>query len=84
MDLPAVWVTHDSSMSTAPKTQLCVVGRSSTGQPSTFRLERPRPAASREAAYRRLATSILGLDVRSLAVELAAKRQQLTREASAA
>jgi hypothetical protein len=71
-------------MSTAMKTQLAVVGRSSAGQPSTFRLERAKPAASRNAAYRRLATTILGLDVRTLAIELASKRSLLTREASAA
>jgi hypothetical protein len=73
-----------TSMSTALKTQLAVVGRTSAGHPTTFRLERAKPAASREAAYRRLATKILGLDVRSLAAELASKRSMLTREASAA
>jgi hypothetical protein len=40
-------------------------------QPRTFRLTQP---ASREAAYRRLAISILGLDVPTLAAELRATR----------
>jgi len=57
--------------------QLAVVGRSATGQPRTFRLELAgRPAASRDAAYRRLAVSILGLDVPTLARGLRMARAQ--------
>jgi hypothetical protein len=44
-----------------------VVGRTANGQPRTYRLVRP---AAREAAYRRLAIAILGLDVKTLALEL--------------
>jgi hypothetical protein len=48
--------------------QLAVVGRSAAGQPRTFRLELAgRPAVGRDAAYRRLAVTILGLDVPTLA-----------------
>jgi hypothetical protein len=60
---------------------LAVVGRSAAGQPRTFRVE---PASginqpSRDAAYRRLATVILGLDVPTLAFRLrAARTRQLT------
>jgi predicted nucleotidyltransferase len=52
---------------------LAVVGRSPAGAPRTFRLE-ASTGTSREAAYRRLAASILGLDVASLASELRARR----------
>ena len=51
--------------------RLTVVGRLSTGQPRSYRLSRPR---SRAAAYRRLAVAILGLDVKTLAVELRSAR----------
>jgi hypothetical protein len=46
------------------------------GQPRTFRLGRAR---SRLGAYRRLAASILGLDVESLAAELRAARRAVAR-----
>jgi hypothetical protein len=47
--------------------QPTVVGRATTGQPRTYRLARP---ATHEAAYRRLAVAILGLDVSTLGIEL--------------
>src|SRR5919202_5476930 len=46
---------------------LMVVGRMSNGQPRSYRLSRPQ---SREAAYRRLAVAILGLDVSTLTAVL--------------
>jgi hypothetical protein len=70
-------------MSTAPASrQLAVIGRAAAGQPRTVRLEPlTQPAASRAAAYRRLAVAILGLDVPTLALELRTARQQLARPA---
>jgi hypothetical protein len=59
-------------MNTTPARGLEIVGRSSAAQPRTFRLE--RHATSRDAAYRRLATVIMRLDVASLADELRALR----------
>jgi hypothetical protein len=62
--------------------QLAVVGRSTAGQPRTFRLELAgRPAASRDAAYRRLAVHILGLDVPTLARGLRTARAQRVQAA---
>lgn len=55
-------------MNTTPARGLEIVGRSFAAQPRTFRLE--RQATSRDAAYRRLATVIMRLDVASLADEL--------------
>jgi hypothetical protein len=51
---------------------LTIVGRSSAGQPRTFR--RTRAHYNRDAAYRRLVGVILGLDVPTLAAELRGKR----------
>jgi hypothetical protein len=48
-----------------------VIAREANGQPRTYRLA-PRPA--QQAAYRRLAVAILGLDVSHLAAELRAGR----------
>ena len=48
-----------------------IVAREPNGQPRTYRLA-PRPA--QQAAYRRLAIAILGLDVNHLAAELRAAR----------
>jgi hypothetical protein len=48
-----------------------VVARGANGQPRTYRLS-PRPA--QQAAYRRLASAMLGLDVATLADELRAER----------
>lgn len=60
-------------MTTTPARGLEIVGRSSAAaQPRTFRLE--RHATSRDAAYRRLATVIMRLDVATLADELRALR----------
>jgi hypothetical protein len=49
-----------------------VVARAANGQPRTYRLS-PRP--TQQAAYRRLALAIIGLDVASLADELRAARR---------
>ncbi len=49
-----------------------VVARGPNGQPRTYRLS-PKP--SQQAAYRRLAVAILGLDVAFLADELRAARR---------
>ncbi len=55
-----------------------VVACGANGQPRTYRLD-PRPA--QQAAYRRLAVAILGLDVRHLAAELRTVRAEITRAA---
>ena len=72
-------------MTTSPAPRhLAVVGRTSVGQPRTFRLETSaRPAASRDAAYRRLASVLLGLDVPTLAFQLSLARAHRTRSAAA-
>ena len=49
-----------------------VVSRGPNGQPRTYRLS-PKPA--QDAAYRRLAAAILGLDVATLADELRVARR---------
>ena len=49
-----------------------VIARGANGQPRTYRLS-PQPA--QQAAYRRLALAILGLDVATLAHELSAARR---------
>jgi hypothetical protein len=49
-----------------------VVARDSHGQPRTYRLARHAP---QEAAYRRLAITILGLDVATLANDLRPARR---------
>ena len=54
-----------------------VIARAANGQPRTYRL-----AASRKAAYRRLAVAILHLDVASLADELRHARQPVLRRAA--
>jgi hypothetical protein len=51
---------------------LTIVGRSSAGQPRTFR--RTRTQVKRNAAYRHLLAVVLGLDVATLATELRAQR----------
>ena len=48
-----------------------VVARAANGQPRTYRLS-PQPA--QQAAYRRLASAILGLDVATLANQLRTAR----------
>jgi hypothetical protein len=63
-----------ATMKTTTQTShLSIIGRSATGQPRTYRHHASRPA-SRGAAYRRLAATILGLDVASLVVELRSAR----------
>ena len=49
-----------------------IIARGANGQPRTYRLS-PKPA--QQAAYRRLALAILGLDVATLADELRAARR---------
>jgi hypothetical protein len=61
-------------MSTATTRHLAVIGRSSVGLPRTFRVERAPVSPPRDAAYRRLAAAILGLDVSFLADELKTRR----------
>ena len=51
--------------------QLHVIGRQLNGQPRTYRLE---PSPAQQAAYRRLAIAILGLDLVRLASHLRAAR----------
>lgn len=71
---PATPYRTQPSMTSAQASsrQRIVVGRSGTGQPRSYRLV---PATSRAAAYRRLAISILQLDITTLNAELqAAKR----------
>ena len=68
-------VVHATGMTTQP--HLAIVGRSSMGLPRTYRLDRSTTNSAhpaRSAAYRRLATAILGLDVSSLAAELRSAR----------
>jgi len=57
-------------MNRPPRARIAIA-HSPNGQPRTFRLA----PASRDAAYRRLATAILGLDVPTLASELRAARR---------
>jgi hypothetical protein len=56
---------------TTPARPRRVIAHEANGQPRTYRLA-PRPA--QQAAYRRLAIAILGLDVSHLAAELRAAR----------
>ena len=49
-----------------------IIARGANGQPRTYRLS-PKPA--QQAAYRRLASAILGLDLATLADELRAARR---------
>ncbi|MBV9171228.1 MAG: hypothetical protein JOZ81_14215 [Chloroflexi bacterium] len=56
-------------MTNAP---LTIVGRSSAGQPRTPSMARTHP--DRDAAYRRLVVTALGLDVATLAAELQNRR----------
>jgi hypothetical protein len=65
------------------KTNLNIIGRSATGQPRTYRYQ-PAGAASRGAAYRRLAATILGLDVASLVNDLRTARLGHTSRLQAA
>jgi hypothetical protein len=63
------------------QTQLAIVGRSTTGLPRTYRLERQTGPSQptdpeRAAAYRRLTAAILGLDVATLGRQLRARRLQ--------
>lgn len=57
------------------------IGRDTAGQPRTYRLSR---SSTRDAAYRRLAVTILGLDVATLALELRAARRARQSSALAA
>jgi hypothetical protein len=55
-----------------------VVARDANGQPRTYRLAR---STAQQAAYRRLALAILGLDVEHLAARLRATRPGRARAA---
>jgi hypothetical protein len=55
-----------------------VVARGPNGQPRTYRLG---ALPAQQAAYRRLAAAILGLDVDSLSGQLRTARAQLARSA---
>ena len=56
--------------------RLAIVGQSDGGQARTYRLNRSNRNPARDAAYRRLAAAILGLDVTYLARELSAHRAE--------
>jgi hypothetical protein len=58
--------------------QLAIVGRSDGGRPRTYRLSRSERTAGRDAAYRRLAGAILGLDVAFLARDLRSRHVEST------
>ena len=57
------------------KRNLVVVSTTPAGRPRTYRLEEERRRVNIAAAYRRLAVTILGLDVATLAAELSRVRQ---------
>lgn len=62
--------------------RLSVLARDAHGQPRTYRLA---PAPAQQAAYRRLAVAILGLDVATLATQLrSARREAMVEERAAA
>lgn len=61
-----------ATSTSAPLRTRSVIARGASGQPRTYRLS-PRPA--QQAAYRRLAAAICGLDVATLADELRAARR---------
>jgi hypothetical protein len=61
-------------MSTSTR-HLVVVGTTACGRPRTYRVVCDQRRARVEAAYRRLAVAILGLDVGYLAAELSRLRQ---------
>ena len=65
-------------MNSQPR-QLSAIGRSNSGQVRTYRVGR---TPAHNAAYRRLAVAILGLDVAFLADELKASRAELTAHTS--
>jgi hypothetical protein len=69
MQLGAERISTSTSKPTAH--HLIVLGRSAGGQPRSYRLASASP---RDAAYRRLAVAVLGLDIRTLARELRATR----------
>jgi hypothetical protein len=56
----------------APVRTRLVIARGANGQPRTYRLS---PQRAQQAAYRRLAAAVLGLDVASLADQLRAARR---------
>ena len=64
--------TNSSRPASAPRRTRSVIARGANGQPRTYRLS-PQPA--QQAAYRRLASAILGLDVATLADELRTARR---------
>jgi len=69
---------HTETMNSQPS-RLSVIGRSNNGQVRTYRVS---GTPAKNAAYRRLAAAILGLDVAFLADELKASRAELTAHTS--
>ena len=67
-----------SPRSTTSRTR-SIVARDAYGQPRTYRLA---PSGSQPAAYRRLALTILGLDVPTLAAQLRSARRPLLARAA--
>ena len=63
-------------MTSQPPTHLAIVGCSPTGLPRTYRRVQPTAVMepSRHAAYRRLTTAILSLDIGSLTADLRSAR----------
>jgi hypothetical protein len=63
-----------SPVKTQPAPHLRLISSAPTGQPRTYRLVAQRRSAAQNAAYRKLAIAILGLDVASLAAQLRGQR----------
>ena len=64
-------MSHASTTATQVQYRRNVIGRTSNGQPRTYRL---CASTTQNAAYRHLAAAILGLDVATLATELRSMR----------
>jgi hypothetical protein len=73
-------------MSTAPSRGLTIIGRSDTGLPRTFGVDQsgaPAHEPTINAAYRRLAATIVGVDVPTLAGALRRARLMSFHRAAA-
>jgi hypothetical protein len=77
---------HAMRMSFQQPTHLAIVRRSAIGAPRTYRVRRSSAGVepARNAAYRRLAAAVLGLDVPTIAAELRSARVLASRLALAA
>ena len=71
-------LTSIATPSTSDGRRRSVLTRDANGQPRTYRLAR---STAQQAAYRRLAVAILGLDVQHVAAQLRAERDGLARAA---